>query len=294
MYKKSKAEEILLIEMNKLGLYPKTQHTISKHHVDFAFPESKFIIEVDGPYHRTINQQRIDEKRRDIAEREGWQVKRFPAEDVYENPGEIAKKIKWMMSRNNNRKLSYFDKRKETPEQKIILHTNIKEIEGLEKRLSKTETISDGELKNEIIRERIKIDIRIISVLFIGLLLFVHIMMSAFILTNSNKQITLKNSAKNSLQESTSYHFFSQIKIGMNALEFGSLVHNSVFTIQSYPDKTGNELNLNLPGENERIIVKFTSDFYKPIEENTYKYNEDAKIIKAELYSEKTLLKVVE
>lgn len=111
--KVSKTEDILYDALNKIGLYPKRQYPISDHHVDFAFPEDKLVIEVDGPDHLTEKQKEIDERRRDIAENLGWKVRRFNAKEVYEKTGETADKIKWMLTRNNNNKsLSDFSRKK--------------------------------------------------------------------------------------------------------------------------------------------------------------------------------------
>lgn len=105
MNKISRTEDILFESMNKIGLYPKRQYPISKHHVDFAFPEQKLIIEVDGwEYHKDRKQREIDEKRRDIAENLGWRVKRFTAEEVYENPENVAWKIYQILGRSKNNK----------------------------------------------------------------------------------------------------------------------------------------------------------------------------------------------
>lgn len=94
MNKSSKTEDILYEAMLDIGLRPRRQYPISRHHVDFAFPKQKLIIEVDGwEYHKDRKQREIDEKRRDIAENLGWRVKRFTAEEVYEDPRSIAWKV---------------------------------------------------------------------------------------------------------------------------------------------------------------------------------------------------------
>lgn len=89
----SKVEDMLFESMKKIRLKPVRQHLISKMHVDFAFPDKKIAIEVDGPHHRTRQEIERDEKRRDVAENLGWRVKRFTAEEVFEDPEKIAWKI---------------------------------------------------------------------------------------------------------------------------------------------------------------------------------------------------------
>ena len=76
-----------------MGLKPERQYPISKHRVDFAFPKEKLVIEVDGPHYRTREEIQRDEKRRDVAENLGWRVKRFTAEETFDNTEEVARRI---------------------------------------------------------------------------------------------------------------------------------------------------------------------------------------------------------
>ena len=129
MNKPSKTEDILFESMKNLGLKPDRQYPISKHHVDFAFPREKLIVEVDGwQYHKSREQREIDEKRRDIAENLGWRVKRFTAEEVYDNPELITWRIKELLGKAKNSNLKNFiePKQKETPPQYITRTFNLR------------------------------------------------------------------------------------------------------------------------------------------------------------------------
>ncbi|MFA5070858.1 MAG: DUF559 domain-containing protein [Candidatus Pacearchaeota archaeon] len=113
----SKTEDALYKSLISIGLNPERQYSISNHHVDFAFPKEKLIIEVDGwEYHKDRKQREIDEKRRDIAENLGWRVKRFTAEEVYENSNSVAWRVKSLLTKSKNKKLSdYFYLKEQSP-----------------------------------------------------------------------------------------------------------------------------------------------------------------------------------
>jgi very-short-patch-repair endonuclease len=117
MNKISKTEDRLYEAMLSIGLKPERQYPISKMKVDFAFLKEKLVIEVDGwEYHKNRKQREIDEKRRDIAENLGWKVKRFTAEEVYENSEKIAWRIYQILGKSkNNKRLSDFEKKEISP-----------------------------------------------------------------------------------------------------------------------------------------------------------------------------------
>jgi len=97
----SKTELILQNEMNLIGLQAKPQYPISRMHVDFAFPEKKLVIEVDGPYKRNRQGEESKNRRRGVCESQGWKVLNYTAEEVFENPSLIAYKIKKILERIN-------------------------------------------------------------------------------------------------------------------------------------------------------------------------------------------------
>jgi len=92
--KTSKTERILLKELNRINLKPKTQYKISRMTVDFAFPKQKIVVEIDGPYHRRRRQTEADHNRDDYLQSHNWKVRRFTAEETYKNPAKTAWKVK--------------------------------------------------------------------------------------------------------------------------------------------------------------------------------------------------------
>ena len=93
-------EKKVLRELNKLGIYPEIQYKISNIHVDFAFPEKKIAIEIDGPGHRTEEGKRRDGNRDDFLQTSGWKVRRYTEKEVDESPQWVAKKIIDFLNRN--------------------------------------------------------------------------------------------------------------------------------------------------------------------------------------------------
>ena len=71
------------------------QHVIGNYIVDFLFRKSMLVIELDGEYHFTEEQQREDVIRQDWLEHNGYRVLRFTNEQVLfdtEQTLEIVKK----------------------------------------------------------------------------------------------------------------------------------------------------------------------------------------------------------
>ncbi len=86
-------ENKLLEAMKKIGLNPETQYKISRMTVDFAFPEEKIAIEVNGPYHYTEEQKMADKKRYFALKKFGWKRKIFSSKYAYHYPDKVAKEI---------------------------------------------------------------------------------------------------------------------------------------------------------------------------------------------------------
>ncbi len=60
-----------------MGLSFRRQLPIGPYIVDFACPDHKLIVEVDGVDYAEDNQAAYDQKRTDFLETQGWQVIRF-------------------------------------------------------------------------------------------------------------------------------------------------------------------------------------------------------------------------
>ena len=78
------AEKILWEELrnNKTGHKFRKQHPIGDHIADFLCIEKKLVIEVDGGYHNTLEQQQDDAARSLEIEKMGYSVIRFTNEEV--------------------------------------------------------------------------------------------------------------------------------------------------------------------------------------------------------------------
>jgi len=93
----SKVEEKLYENLEAIGLHPKIHYPISDMHVDFAFPEHKIAVEVDGKQHEGETQRYSDNERLAILQQLGWVVRRVTAEEVYRDPKKTAYKIKYFV-----------------------------------------------------------------------------------------------------------------------------------------------------------------------------------------------------
>ncbi|MBP3711768.1 MAG: DUF559 domain-containing protein [Bacteroidaceae bacterium] len=67
---------------NGLGQKCRRQYVIGDYIVDFFFRQSMLIVEIDGGYHFTEEQQEEDKARQDWLEQQGYQVLRFTNEQV--------------------------------------------------------------------------------------------------------------------------------------------------------------------------------------------------------------------
>jgi very-short-patch-repair endonuclease len=66
------------------GIVP--QHKIENYRVDFAVPDKKVAIELDGhDYHKTKKQRTYDAERERNIELLGWKVIRFTGSEVYKD-----------------------------------------------------------------------------------------------------------------------------------------------------------------------------------------------------------------
>lgn len=106
-------ENKLYEAMLKLGLKPEPQYRISQMTVDFAFPDDKIAVEINGIHHRTEHQQTVDKKRWFVLNNLGWKRITYQAEWVYNNPDKYAQKIKEVIadkpSSNYNPQPTYTD-----------------------------------------------------------------------------------------------------------------------------------------------------------------------------------------
>jgi len=90
------AEKILWEELrnNKTGYKFRKQHPIGDYIADFICIEKKLVIEVDGGYHNTLEQQQDDAVRTIDIEKMGYSVIRFTNDEVEKQPETIILRIK--------------------------------------------------------------------------------------------------------------------------------------------------------------------------------------------------------
>ena len=78
-----------------LGEKCRRQYIIGEYIVDFFFRKSMLIVELDGGYHFTEEQQKEDAIRQDGLEHMGYTVLRFTNEEVLFNTENVISKIKF-------------------------------------------------------------------------------------------------------------------------------------------------------------------------------------------------------
>lgn len=71
------------------------QYRVGPYRADFALPEHKTLIELDGhDYHKTKEQRTSDAKRDRYLEKEGWRVIRFTGSEVWRDPVACAYSVR--------------------------------------------------------------------------------------------------------------------------------------------------------------------------------------------------------
>ena len=78
-----------------LGEKCRRQYIIGEYIVDFFFRKSMLIVELDGGYHFTEEQQKEDAIRQDWLEHMGYKVLRFTNDEVLFNTKSVISKIKF-------------------------------------------------------------------------------------------------------------------------------------------------------------------------------------------------------
>ena len=84
---KLKEEQLRLFEklINENGYYPIAQYSegMAGFMIDFAFPEIKLAIEIDGEYWHNLEKTKIKDRRRNyfLGVKKGWEVIHIPAKD---------------------------------------------------------------------------------------------------------------------------------------------------------------------------------------------------------------------
>lgn len=101
--------------MCDIGLDPKPQYIISDMTVDFAFPDKKLVVEINGPNHDSEESKIIDRKRHFVLRRLGWRRRSYDASLAYNTPMEVAYRIKKV--------LESVQKEQDYPNEQIIIQS---------------------------------------------------------------------------------------------------------------------------------------------------------------------------
>ena len=88
-----------LVKGGSLGQKCLRQHIIGDYIVDFLFRKSKVVVEIDGGYHFTEEQQKDDEIRTNWLEYQGYKVVRFTNEQVLCDTDSVINELKVSLNR---------------------------------------------------------------------------------------------------------------------------------------------------------------------------------------------------
>ena len=91
----TQAETVLWEELrsNKLGVHFRRQHVIGSYIVDFVSLKNHLVIEVDGEYHLSPEQQLLDSERTRYLEQKGYRVIRFTNYQIMNNLEFVMSKL---------------------------------------------------------------------------------------------------------------------------------------------------------------------------------------------------------
>jgi len=91
----TQAEDRLWQELkaNKTGVHFRRQHVIGMYIADFVSLKNRLVIEVDGEYHQTAEQQLADQYRTDYLQQKGYRVIRFTNHQVLTDTESVMSKI---------------------------------------------------------------------------------------------------------------------------------------------------------------------------------------------------------
>lgn len=89
------AEKVLWerIKANQLGVNFRRQHPIHIYIADFYCHKVKLIIEIDGEYHHTEDQEKKDKERSEILQFQDLTIMRFSNKEVVGDTDSVVRKI---------------------------------------------------------------------------------------------------------------------------------------------------------------------------------------------------------
>jgi very-short-patch-repair endonuclease len=93
----TQAEEVMWLSLrnNQLdGCKFRRQHPLLNYVADFYCHQLKLVIEIDGEYHQTLEQKKLDKERTANIEFQGLHVIRFTNDEVLTDMDSVLRKIK--------------------------------------------------------------------------------------------------------------------------------------------------------------------------------------------------------
>jgi len=93
----TQAEEVMWLSLrnNQLDGYKfRRQHPLLRYVVDFYCHQLKLVIEIDGEYHQTVQQKKLDKERTANIEFQGLHAIRFTNDEVLADMDSVLRKIK--------------------------------------------------------------------------------------------------------------------------------------------------------------------------------------------------------
>jgi very-short-patch-repair endonuclease len=86
------SEDVMARLLRDTGVRWRRQYPVGGYWIaDFACPELRLLVEVDGPHHRHPAQRGKDHRRDEILAGQGWQTIRIPTEHLWSHHGDRSR-----------------------------------------------------------------------------------------------------------------------------------------------------------------------------------------------------------
>jgi chorismate synthase len=112
------------------GFKFRRQHPVKGYIPDFVCLEQNFIIEIDGGYHDTEEQKRLDKYRADWLEKNGFRMIRFTNEEVLNNSSLVIEKISNSLTHQNEEEANAPSPLERELEGEVRIEARITEVAG--------------------------------------------------------------------------------------------------------------------------------------------------------------------
>lgn len=91
---RTKAEKLLASLLTKHKISFRQNVFIEGYEFDFVLPVYRIVIEVDGLFHLSTSQQKVDTRKENILAQKGYTLIRFQNHQIYQNPEKTIQTIK--------------------------------------------------------------------------------------------------------------------------------------------------------------------------------------------------------